>query len=102
MATTPDLTRTNEVTLSALEKETAFLPELAARWPELPEIDRTSWELEWSELMAHLAEVDSAYRAGMMTVRQQERYADVLKRLQAVLPTLDVLDLERPSVWLEP
>jgi hypothetical protein len=101
MATTADVIEMSEITLQGIEKETAFLPELAARWPELPEIDHASWELEWSELMRHLETLDAAYRAGALTADQERCYPALLRQLRAALPVIDELDFERPTVPLE-
>jgi hypothetical protein len=101
MATTAELTQLLEDDLSGIQKDTAFLPNLAAMWRELPGDVQTSWELEWSELMAHLERLDAAQRAGALTVDQQARYRKLLRQLRAALPVIDELDFERPTVPLD-
>jgi len=101
VATTADVIEANEISLRGIEKETAFLPELATRWSKLPEDIRASWELEWSELMRHLALLDDAYGSGILTAGQQVRYRKLHRKLQAALPIIAELDFERPTVRLE-
>jgi hypothetical protein len=101
MATTADVTELNEVSLTGIEKETAFLRDLAARWPELPSDIQTSWELEWSEMMRYLETLDAAYRSGLLTAGQQTRYRELLRQLRAALPVIDELEFERPTVPLD-
>ena len=100
MATTAGVIEMSEITLRGIEKETDFLPELAARWPDVPEIDHASWELEWSELMRRLELLDAAYRPGVLTADQERRYPALLRQLQAALPVIDELDFDRPTVPL--
>ena len=101
MATTTNVIEMSEVALRGIEKETDFLPELAARWSELPAIDHSSWELEWSELMRRLELLDAAYRSGVLTADQERRYPALLRQLRAALPVIDELDFERPTVPLD-
>lgn len=101
MATTADVIAMSDVTPRGIEQETAFLPDLAAMWPQMLTIDRTSWELEWSELMRRLELLDAAYRSGLLTADQRARYPALLRQLWAALPIIDELDFERPTVPLE-
>jgi len=101
MATTPKLTGTIDIALHAIGAEADFLPELAAMWDEESPANRADWDIEWTDLMARLEDLEGAYRAGAMTAEQQERYCTLRRNLRAQLPLLERLGLSIPHVPLE-
>jgi len=89
--------------LESLRLMIGDLADVAADWPELSGVERASWSLDWDQIMGSLeALLDPAYRAGLMTPDQQERYGDLLCRLRDGTPTLEWLGLQQPSIPLEP
>ena len=101
MATTPNLARTIDIGLHAIDAEADFLPELAATWDDESDLNRYVWYSEWHELMARLEDLEEAYRAGTMTAEQRERYRLLRQKLRTYLPLLQQLGLTTPSVPLE-
>ena len=91
MATTSNLPQRIETALHGVTAETDFLPELAAFWEDESEVNRYVWYVEWHELMARLQDVEEAYRAGVMTTEQRERYHTLRQKLRTHLPLLEQL-----------
>lgn len=85
----------------AIMAETDFLPELAEGWAEEPAVNRDVWHMEWWELMGRLKGLDHYYRSGAMSLDQEARYQQLLRKLKKVLPIMRQLDLPLPPVSLD-
>ena len=70
------------------------LTEVAEEWQEMPDGERTSWSLDWDQVMgSDLPEIEQYYRCGKLTAEQRARYRDLRRRLKAALPTIERLNL---------
>src|SRR4051794_35989584 len=75
------------------------LPGLEADWNGLDDDAQVSECLRWDHYMAdYLTELDEHYRAGDMTPVQQQRYRDLLRRLQEAMPLLIRFQFMLPPV----
>ncbi|MBI4493562.1 MAG: hypothetical protein HY690_12300 [Chloroflexi bacterium] len=101
MAQTTDMNTRTAIRLREITAEVEWLPELAARWEEMPDLERDTWYLEWHELMARLEGLDQVYRAGTMTAEQGAQYRALLGKLKETLPILCRLRLTLPRVVLD-
>lgn len=102
MATRAEAERRIDLTLEALERCAADLPQVAAEWNELPDGERASWGLDWAHLMAdYLPELAEYVRSGQLSLDRQERYRDLKRKLKEALPLIGKLKLARPPILLE-
>lgn len=91
-----------DVRLEALRALLADLPEVARDWPHLTDAERTSWSLDWDQIMGALGAVlDPAYRGGTMPDEQRSRYREALAGLRAALPCVRTLKLAVPKIPLD-
>lgn len=97
-------TTLTEIVDAALEYFSGLLTDLeefSAEWEGLDEVEQVAFRLDWGQGMgSRLRTLDQQSRSGLMTLGQQRRYAQLLHKLQAQLPTIQVLDLQLPSVPL--
>lgn len=102
MAPTAGLSARIDLDLDALFYELEDLIELAEIWDEEPDHMQYAEMLTWDSCMSTLSlDRDPAYHSGQMTLEQQARYRDLLRRLKEVLPILQNLGFSRPSVSLD-
>ncbi|MBI3979721.1 MAG: hypothetical protein HY331_16190 [Chloroflexi bacterium] len=103
MATTTRIDKRIERSLHAVTAETDDLPTVAAEWASLSDGERAAVSLDWDHLMAdYLTELDEYYRSGEMTLIQQVRYRELLRKLKEALPIITRLNFYPPPVSLEP
>jgi hypothetical protein len=72
------------------------LPDVAAEWDKLSEVQRMAWALDWSNDMSRLEQLARAAQQGFLTTDQHERYRHIAKQVKQTLPLLERLDLYRP------
>ena len=101
MASRAELAEQIDTMLRVLGDEADFLPEMAACWNETSEVSRDVFYLEWRNLMGGLETLNADYYAGRMTAEQGYRYQDVLRKLKDLLPVIERLELNAPSIPLE-
>ncbi|MBI3964483.1 MAG: hypothetical protein HY329_02520 [Chloroflexi bacterium] len=97
MVTTAELGRRLELSLSAIEDEVDFLPELADRWANESDAGRGSWFQEWQDLVERLGALDQSYRAGTLPLELVDRYQTLLGQLPSAVAILTRLDLPQPA-----
>ena len=86
-----------DIELESLRLMLLDLPEFAADWERLADGERTSWCLDWDQLMGALQIVlCPAHRSGVLSPDQQLRYHAVCRQLQQAMPTIRKLNL-RPA-----
>jgi hypothetical protein len=79
----------------------ADLPEVAEEWDRMPDGERVSWSSDWDQLMGtDLFGLDARYREGAMTPEQEVAYEELKAGLEAALPTIEELNLYRPTAAL--
>lgn len=98
MASTPNLTDRNDVTLWAANLLLEDLLSRAADWTSRPEPERLDFFLEWEESMDRLTGAIIDAEAGRLSVVQQERLAALAARLTAARTTIDHLGLDYPDL----
>lgn len=98
MATTTEIARRIDTYLRVLQAEVDDLPNVAREWDEWTEANRASFALDWAHLMAdYLTQLDDYCRSGDLSLDQGRRYQALSESLQSQLPTIERLDLYRPS-----
>ena len=78
------------------------LPELQARWPDLPQDERDEQDLEWEQLMSYFDWLGEQSSAGAMTAEERAAYRALRDRVKRSLPLIDAMGLVRPTVSLDP
>jgi hypothetical protein len=92
-----------EIGLEELRTVLGDLREVSVEWDAMSDGERASWSADWDQLMTtYLPLLDRHARANRMPEEQLDRYREVLRALREALPTIERLDLCRPSVPLEP
>lgn len=98
MAATTDTRERALIYLNSLELMIADLAEVAAEWPQLSDLERESWRLDWGNEMGSLQLLAGYVADGALDEPDTCRYQRVLAELRAVLPTISRLNLRRPRV----
>lgn len=84
--------------LEIIGLQLADLPEVANEWADLPEPERLSWALDWSNDMSKLEHLGHYAAQGLLTIEQQERYRQLAQQVREVFPLLERLTLYRPRL----
>ena len=98
MASTPELTNRNDMSLWA---SSVMLDDALARadtWDQRSEAERLDFFLEWEEMMDRLAGVAVDGSAGQLSDQQQRKLASLAARLAASQPTIERLGLDFPDL----
>jgi len=74
----------------------ADLQDIARGWDDLPDGERVSWSLDWSNEMSGLEHVATDVRSGILTPSQKQAYQTVIRRLAKARPVLMALGLYVP------
>jgi len=75
----------------------ADLPQVAADWEQMDEVERASWSLDWDQVIASdLLVLEQAFHANQMNVKQQKQYAALLAILADFMPLISRLSLSPP------
>ena len=100
MATTPETRRRADLWLRTTALILGDLPEVAEEWESLDDGERVSWSMDWGNEMGGLELLARDADAGLLTPEQQQRFQELVRRLQAALPLMQRLDLAYPSFLL--
>ena len=73
------------------------LDEMARDWFGLPESERASWSLDWSNEMSGLERAAEEAAAGTLTPAQERELRALLQRIANAHPILDHMNLYAPS-----
>lgn len=87
--------------MAAVETATLMaddLEEIAHEWDRLPEGERVSWSLDWSNEMSGLERVATEVTSGLLQPPQERTYRDLLARLARSRSLLDRLGLYAPVI----
>ena len=96
MVTTAQVSGTIDRSLRLVLADMAFLPEMAAAWPDEPADNRLNYSLEWDDLIGRVLLLHQAYRSGELTPAQSGQYHEVVAQLHELGPLMRQLDLSRP------
>jgi hypothetical protein len=89
--------------MAAVENAALMLADLegiAREWDRLPEGERVSWSLDWSNEMSGLERVATDALSGLLTPSQERAYRALVQRLAKARPLLMTLGLYLPDVSL--
>lgn len=86
--------------IDVVRAEAANLEDLAPGWDDLYPDEQTDFEIDWSNAMAALREVEGARAAGKLAEDEERAYGPVRARVVALLPTIERLELPKPGVPL--
>lgn len=101
MVTRTDTEQRLEIALESLRLMLTDLPEVAAEWADLADLEQASWSLDWDHLVGtHLVLLDRHEKAGAMTPSQAKRYRELLESLARALPLIARLGLYPPPSHL--
>jgi hypothetical protein len=98
MASAPDMSGRNDMTLSSSD---VMLDDLLARagdWTTRSEAEQLDFFLEWDEMMDRLTGVAEDEAAGLLTVAQRDRLARLARRLVDSRPVIERLGLDYPNL----
>ena len=98
MASTPELTDRNDMSLWA---SSVLLDDALARadtWDHRPEAERLDFFLEWEEMMDRLTGVAADGSAGRLSGQQLLQLTSLAARLAASRPTIERLGLDYPDL----
>lgn len=98
MASPPEMTDRNDMTLWASD---VLLDDLLARagdWSARAEPEQLDFFLEWEEMMDRVTGVVEDEASGLLTVAQRDRLAKLARRLIAARPVIEQLGLDYPDL----
>jgi hypothetical protein len=98
MAATPDLIRRTEITLVTATAMLDDVLEGAEQWGARPEAERADFFLDWEETVQRLADLACRQYAGEVSPDQQQRLADLARRLQEARDVIVRLGLDYPEL----
>lgn len=98
MASPPEMSDRNDMTLWASD---VMLDDLLARagdWTTRSEAEQLDFFLEWEELMDRLTGVAEDEAAGQLSVAQRDRLTRLARRLVDARPVIERLGLDYPDL----
>jgi hypothetical protein len=98
MATTPNVTVRNDITLRSTDLMLLDLLDRAADWDASPEDERLDFFLEWEEMMDRLSHVAEDGRSDRLRPDQQQRLMELARRLQEARDVIVRLGLDYPEL----
>jgi hypothetical protein len=98
MASAPNMSNRDDVTLWASSVLLNDLLSRAATWDERPEAEQLDFFLEWEEMMDRLVGVAEDEANGRLTADQRDQLAQLASRLTAARPVIDRLGLDYPNL----
>lgn len=79
----------------------ADLEDVALDWDNEPLHVKQDWHMEWRNDMATVEYLRDAYERRILTEAQQESFRGILGWIQRLIPTIERLELDMPSVPLK-
>ena len=98
MASAPDMSNRNDVTLWASDVMLDDLLSRAGDWSTRSEAEQLDFFLEWEEMMDRLTGVAEDEATGLLTVPQRERLAKLARRLTDSRAVIERLGLDYPDL----
>lgn len=98
MASPPEMSDRNDMTLWASD---VMLDDLLARagdWSSRSEAERLDFFLEWEEMMDRLTGVAEDEAAGLLLAAQRNRLSRLARRLMESRPVIEQLGLDYPNL----
>lgn len=89
-----------KASIDVVRAEVGNFEDLAPGWDDLYPDDQTDFEIDWSDAMAALREVEGARAAGELSEDEEREYGPVRARVVAMLPTIERLGIPKPGVPL--
>jgi hypothetical protein len=80
----------------------ADLEQVAREWDRLPDGERTSWSLDWSNEMSGLERAAAEFEQGVLSPAQEIAFRDLLRQLTKVRQVLADLELYSPTIPSRP
>lgn len=96
MATTAGERQRALIYLRSLELMLGDLPEVAAEWPTIPDVERESWSHDWDNEMGSLQVLTEYVAHGTLEEPEARRYQRIVETVRASLPIIARLNLRRP------
>lgn len=94
-------TETQQRVMAAVETAALMLADLeqvAREWDRLPDGERVSWSLDWSNEMSGLEHVVAEVESGILTPAQEQAFRDVVRQLVKARRLLADLELYSPTM----
>lgn len=101
MAASPEVAMRINGLLKSISADVDSVQRLARSWATMSDHEGFVWDVEWTESMDRLNDLDRDCQAGSMTPKQETRYRRLLGRPKLPLPTLRRRYLAIPTVPLD-
>ena len=98
MASAPDMSNRNDVTLWASDVMLDDLLSRAGDWSTRSEAEQLDFFLEWEEMMDRLTGVAEDEATGVLTASQMDRLARLARRLTDSRAVIERLGLDYPDL----